>query len=81
VASDSVALDNSIFTKLLRTGELSSRFFTVGETAKDKNDYIIYNKTTGVLSYDADGSDAGGAVKFAVIENKAALSAAHFLVI
>jgi parallel beta-helix repeat protein len=81
VASDSVALDNSIFTKLLRPGELSSRFFTVGETAKDKNDYIIYNKTTGVLSYDADGSDAGGAVKFAVIENKAALSAAHFLVI
>ena len=81
VAADTIALDNSIFTKLPGTGELSYRFFTVGETAKDRNDYIIYDKNTGVLSYDPDGSGSGAAVKFAVVENKAALTAAHFLII
>ncbi|ANY79157.1 hypothetical protein BB934_13815 [Microvirga ossetica] len=81
VAADTIALDNSIFTKLPGTGELSYRFFTVGETAKDRNDYIIYDKNTGVLSYDPDGSGSAAAVKFAVVENKAALTAAHFLII
>ena len=81
VASDSITLDNSVFTNLSRTGELSSGFFTVGEAAEDRNDYIVYDKATGVLSYDADGSSPGAAVKFAVIENKAALTAADFLVI
>ncbi|WP_201833166.1 right-handed parallel beta-helix repeat-containing protein [Microvirga zambiensis] len=81
VATDTIALDNSIFTKLASTGALSSRFFTIGEAAKDKNDYIVYNKTTGVLSYDADGSGSGAPVKFAVIQNKASLTAADFLVI
>jgi Ca2+-binding RTX toxin-like protein len=47
----------------------------------DGNDFIVYNKTTGALSYDADGSGSGAAVKFAVIENKVALTAADFLVI
>jgi Ca2+-binding RTX toxin-like protein len=78
---DLIRLENSIFKKLTKTGSLPSSFFTVGEQAKDANDYVVYNKNTGDLSYDADGSGSGSAVKFAVIHNKAALAAADFLVI
>jgi hypothetical protein len=78
---DSIRLENSIFKKLTSTGTLSSSFFKVADKALDSNDFIVYNKTTGALSYDADGSGSGAAVKFAVIENKAALTAADFLVI
>jgi Ca2+-binding RTX toxin-like protein len=77
---DMIRLDNSIFTKLTETGTLSSSFFTVGKKALDANDHIIYNKETGVLSYDADGSGSGAAVQFGVIDNKATLTASHFTV-
>jgi hypothetical protein len=80
-AHDSIRLENSIFTKLTKAGALSSSFFTVGEKAAAADHYIVYNKNTGALSYDADGSGAGAAVKFAVVENKAALTAADFFVI
>lgn len=78
---DSFRLENSIFTKLTSTGALSSSFFRAGEKALDSNDYIVYDKSTGVLSYDKDGSGSAAAVKFAMIHNKAALTAADFFVI
>jgi Ca2+-binding RTX toxin-like protein len=81
VADDSIRLENKIFSKLTKTGNLSSSFFKVAEKAGDANDYIVYDKTTGALSYDADGSGSGAAKVFAVIENKAALTAADFFVI
>jgi Ca2+-binding RTX toxin-like protein len=70
VADDSLYLDNAIFTKLgsgslSSPKKLSSSYFTVGSAAKDKNDYVIYNKSTGVLSYDADGSGSAKAVEVA----------------
>ncbi|MBM1172057.1 polysaccharide lyase family 7 protein [Microvirga arabica] len=81
VPDDSIRLENSIFTKLGSTGTLSASSFVVGEKALDSNDYIVYNANTGALSYDADGSGAAAAVLFAVIENKAVLTAADFIVI
>jgi Ca2+-binding RTX toxin-like protein len=79
--NDTIRLDSSIFTTLTKSGTLSSSFFRVGEKALDPKDHIVYDANTGVLAYDADGSGAGAAVKFAVIENKAALTAADFVVI
>lgn len=81
VTDDSIRLENKIFSKLTTTGKLSSSFFKVAEKAGDTNDYIVYNKAAGTLSYDADGSGSGAAKVFAVIENKAALTAADFFVI
>lgn len=62
-AEDSIQLDNQYFAKLgsgtdSSPRKLSSKFFVAGSKAKDKNDYLIYNKTNGYLSYDADGSGA-----------------------
>ncbi|WP_081928722.1 family 16 glycosylhydrolase [Microvirga sp. BSC39] len=61
VADDSIWLDNKIFTKLGKKGSdaapepLNKSFFAI-DKAKDSDDYIIYNKKTGHLLYDADGS-------------------------
>jgi Ca2+-binding RTX toxin-like protein len=39
----------------------------VGPSAAGANDFILYDTATGELFYDADGSGAGAAVKFAVL--------------
>jgi Ca2+-binding RTX toxin-like protein len=38
-------------------------------TPIDGDDYILYNTTTGVVSYDADGSGATAAIPFAILTN------------
>ena len=60
---DTIWLDNKVFTKLGKKGseaspaKLSKSFFA-SEKAKDKNDYVVYSKKKGMISYDADGSGA-----------------------
>jgi Ca2+-binding RTX toxin-like protein len=56
-----------------------------GATAKanDANDYLIYDTTSDLLFYDADGSGAGAAVAFAKVEllGAAAPSSGDFLIV
>ena len=79
---DTLQLENAIFTKLgAGVHALNPAFFHVGAAAADANDYIVYNQGTGVLSYDANGNAAGGAIAFAFLANHAALAANDFLVI
>ena len=52
VKDDSIHLDNAVFKKLGKVGRLNKSYFTIGDKAKDKNDYIVYDKKTGILSYD-----------------------------
>ena len=59
VKDDTLQLDNAVFKKLGKAGKLNKAYFTIGDKAKDKNDYIVYDKKTGILSYDADGSGCG----------------------
>ena len=85
VKDDSVYLDNAIFKKLGKgTPEnpvkLNKAFFTIG-AAKDKNDYVLYDKAKGVLSYDADGSGSAKAVEFATTTKNLKLTAGDFFVI
>jgi VCBS repeat-containing protein len=75
VRDDSIYLDNTIFKKLgsgtpSNPKQLSKAFFTIGDKAKDNNDYIVYNDKTGVLSYDADGSGRGKAIEIAQLSKK-----------
>ncbi|QRM28858.1 hypothetical protein [Microvirga sp. VF16] len=78
---DKIHLENANFSKLKKAGKLSTSFFTIGDKAKDKNDYIVYSKKTGVLSYDPDGSGAKKAIEFAKVKAKLNLKASDFLVI
>ena len=68
---DTIKLENSIFKKLIISGTLNGMYFRANSTgtAIDYNDYILYNTTTGDLSYDADGSWGGAAVVFATLSN------------
>jgi parallel beta-helix repeat protein len=86
VSDDSFLLDNAVFRKLgsgtlSNPTELNAEFFTSGGRARERDDYLIYNKKTGVLSYDADGSGRGAAVEFAQLSKNLALSYKDFFVI
>jgi len=78
---DTIQLENAVFKKLTKTGVLNKAYFTIGSAAKDSNDYIIYNKTTGDLFYDANGNVAGGQVAFANIGKGKTIAYNDFVVI
>jgi hypothetical protein len=83
VADDSIHLDDAIFTALTTLGTLdASAFKDIALAARDADDRILYNSTTGSLFYDADGSASAFApVKFAALSPGLALSAADFVVV
>jgi hypothetical protein len=56
-------------------------WFTVGEAAKDRDDYVIWNKAKGTLWYDADGIGAGAAVQIAKLAKGLTLTAADFFIV
>jgi hypothetical protein len=61
VPSDTIWLDNKVFTKLgagtlQKPKKLTSDMFIAASKAKDREDRIIYDKKKGLLLYDADGS-------------------------
>jgi len=78
---DTIQLENAIFKKLTKPGVLSKSYLTIGTKAKDKDDYIVYDKAKGILYYDADGSGSGAAVKFAQLKKAAFLDYKDFLII
>jgi serralysin len=85
-ADDSFQLDNAIFTKLgagslTKPKMLKSSVFVKGTKAKDAQDRIIYDKKTGSVCYDQDGTGSKAQAKIAILGNKAALSHKDFFVI
>ncbi|TAN71371.1 MAG: hypothetical protein EPN17_01670 [Methylobacter sp.] len=80
-ADDTIELENQIFSKLTATGTLSTGNFVTATAAADSNDYLVYNKATGALFYDADGNGAGAAVQIALLGTNLALTNADFVVI
>ncbi|MDD2950190.1 MAG: calcium-binding protein [Sulfuricurvum sp.] len=82
---DTIQLSKAIFTALSATiGTLDAANFVANSTgtAGDSNDYILYNTTTGVLSYDADGTASGAAVEFAILGTSShpSITNANFIV-
>jgi Ca2+-binding RTX toxin-like protein len=77
---DHIELDHAIFTALAPANPLPSADFTTGApTTPDQ--HIIYNTSTGALSYDDDGSGAHAAVQFAVLSGHPALTSADLFVV
>ncbi|WP_319799690.1 hypothetical protein [Microvirga rosea] len=42
--------------KAMKSGKLNKKFFTLGDHAKDKNDFVYYNPKNGFVYLDSDGS-------------------------
>ena len=82
---DSIWLENKIFTKLGKGSSTGVKFksdmFVTGTKAKDAEDRIVYDKKTGSLYYDQDGTGSKARVKIATIVNKATLKFDDFFVI
>jgi Ca2+-binding RTX toxin-like protein len=86
VKDDTVWLDNKVFKEIgkgsvSKPKKLDSDYFTIGAKAKDADDYIIYNKNTGYLYYDKDGSGDAGAVAFAQLKKGLNLKFDDFYVV
>jgi Ca2+-binding RTX toxin-like protein len=82
-ADDTIWLDNAVFTKVGADGALKAAAFRANMTGKaqDRSDRIIYEKDTGKLFYDADGTGSAASVYFATLTNKAAVTVKDFYVL
>jgi Ca2+-binding RTX toxin-like protein len=76
---DQIYLARAVFTHLT-AGALNAACFWTGAAAHDANDYIVYDKAHGTLSYDSNGNAAGGSVVFAHVAVNTALTAADIVI-
>ncbi|MER9791113.1 calcium-binding protein [Mesorhizobium sp. M0213] len=77
---DKIQLDDAVFAGL-KLGGLSSDAFFAGAAAHDSSDHIIYNNSTGALSFDSDGIGGAAQIQFATLSPGLSLAAGSFLVI
>jgi Ca2+-binding RTX toxin-like protein len=79
---DTIRIDNAVFTGLA-AGTLTAAAFrsnTTG-TAGDLSDRIIYERDTGRIFFDADGTGGGPRKQFALVDANLTLTAGDFFVI
>lgn len=74
---DAIYLDDDIFTAIT-PGTLSSAAFHKGTSAADADDRIIYDKKSGALYYDPDGTGALAQTQFAKFDGGPKLKASDF---
>ena len=67
---DTLQLSSDVFRKL--ASGISEENLAFGTKAVTAEHFLIYDKNTGSLYYDADGAGAGAAIKFATLSNKPA---------
>ena len=83
---DSIYLENRYFTKLgsgtaSKPKKFSSDMFVQNTKAQDAEDRIVYDKRSGKLYYDEDGTGAKAQVLIATLTNTATLKYHDFFVI
>jgi hypothetical protein len=81
VRDDTIHLENRVFNKLGSAGELRSQAFWKGDNAHDRSDRVIYDRDTGSLFYDPDGTGDSAQVQIATMKPGLKLTADDILVI
>ena len=79
-SEDTLVLTQKLFSSLAPGQLQSNEFKDIANGKVDADDHILYDSRTGSLFYDSDGSGKAAAVKFAVLDNKAAITHADFLI-
>ena len=79
--SDKLELNTDQYTSLAGGFTSANLKVGAGAVAADSNDYLIFNTTTKVLSYDADGNGAGAAVNIAVLTGVSTLTTSDFHIV
>jgi RTX toxins and related Ca2+-binding proteins len=80
-ADDTIMLDHMVFGAAGAAGFLPSAEFWAGTRAHDGSDRIVYDATTGLISYDPDGTGRAAAVQFAQVNKGLKLTAGDFLIV
>ena len=80
VKDDTAYLAKSVFSKIAKKGVLAKAAFWTGDKAHDASDRIFYNKKTGAVFYDSDGTGAHAAVQFATVAKNLKMTAPDFYV-
>jgi len=78
---DTVRLEDSVFTKAGPKGWLKWDAFHVGSKAADAEDRIVYDRKTGALYYDKDGTGVAAQVKFAQLDKGLKLTHLDFFIV
>jgi Ca2+-binding RTX toxin-like protein len=83
---DAFHLDDAVFTKLgsgsaARPVKFKSDMFVKSKQAQDREDRIVYDKDTGELYYDKDGTGGAAHVKIATLSKNLALTHNDFFII
>jgi Ca2+-binding RTX toxin-like protein len=79
VTDDTILLENTIFG-VFAAGGLAAERFAI-DIAQDGNDNIIYNRNTGVLFYDTDGTGSAVAIQFATVSAGLDLTNLDFFIV
>ncbi|KQT45622.1 hypothetical protein ASG52_15880 [Methylobacterium sp. Leaf456] len=79
-AVDTIRLSKSFFAAIAPGQLKANELKDIAKAKVDADDHVLYDSRTGDLFYDADGSGKAAAVKFAVLDNKAAITHADFLI-
>jgi Ca2+-binding RTX toxin-like protein len=82
--SDSMQLALAMFGGIGATGALSATAFVSGAgltAATTEMEHVVYDTSSGMLYYDADGAGGAASVAFATLTDAPALTAADFAVV
>ena len=81
VKDDTIHLAKSVFKKMAKKGVIKSSEFYQGVKAHDESDHIIFNRKTGALFYDADGTGSIAQIQIAILSKNLKLTYKDFFVV
>ena len=81
VKDDTIHLAKSMFKQMAKKGVIKSAEFYQGVKAHDKSDHIIFDKKTGALFYDADGTGSIAQIQIATLSKNLKLTYKDFFVV
>lgn len=79
-SGDKIALATTAFAGVV-AGPLAADAFVIGTAAQDANDRVLYDRASGMLFFDRDGTGATAPVVFAQLDGSPVISAADFVII